>query len=58
MTIMKYDEILNINIYRSFGIGIKKDEATESGKGVDIFLYSFAALMLTALHRRKTVKMV
>ena len=46
------------NVYRSLGIGIKKEEAKESGNGLDIFLYSCAAVVVAALHRRKTVKMV
>ena len=45
-------------IVRSLGIGIKKEEAKESGSGKDIYLYSCAALMLAALHMKKTVKMV
>ena len=45
-------------IVRSLGIGIKKEDSKESGNGVDIYLYSCAALMVAALHRKKTVKMV
>ena len=42
-------------IVRSLGIGIKKEEAKESGNGVDIFLYSCAALMVAAWNRKKIV---
>jgi len=42
---------------RSLGLGIKKEEAKESGNGVEIYLYSCAALMLAALNMKKTVKM-
>ena len=60
MTVMKYDEIdWNTNDYRSLGIGIKKEDAKESGTGVDIYLCSFAAVVLAAFNRKKkTVKMV
>ena len=46
------------NVYRSLGIGTKKEEAKESGNGVDIFLYSCAALMVAAWNRKKTGNMV
>ena len=50
---------MKYNVYRSIGIGIKKEEAKESAKGVDIFLYSCAAVLVAALHmKKKTVKMV
>ena len=45
-------------IVRSLGIGIKKEEAKESGNGVDIFLYSCAALMVAAWNMKKSVKIV
>ena len=54
---MKCDEILFWNNFRSLGLGIKKEEAKESGNGVEIYLYSCAALMLAALNMKKTVKM-
>ena len=45
--------------FRSLGLdGSKKEEAKESGNGMDIFLYSCAALMVAALNRKKTVNMV
>ena len=49
--------LMKYNVYRSIGIGIKNEEAKESGNGVEIYLYSCAALMLAALNMKKTVKM-
>ena len=43
--------------FRSLGLGIKKEEAKESGTGMEIYLYRCAALMLAALNMKKTVKM-
>ena len=57
MNIMEHNKILNWNNFRSLGLGIKKEEAKESGNGVEIYLYSCAALMLAALNMKKTVKM-
>ena len=50
--------LMKYNVYRSIGIGIEKEEAKHSGIGVDIFLYSCAALMVAAWNRKKTGNMV
>ena len=42
----------------SLEIGTKKEEAKESGNGVDIFLCSCAALMVAAWNMKKSVKIV
>ena len=56
---MKYEIDWNNNDYRSLGLGIKKEEAKESENGLDIYLCSFAAVMVAAFNRKKkTVKMV
>ena len=50
--------LMKYNVYRSIGIGIKNEEAKESGNGVDIFLCSCAAIMLAAWNMKKSVKIV